>query len=337
MSEGQPAGGASIDVPVIGRTKRVYVYGAAAVVAVIVGYAYYRRATVGGSATDEADYYADLRTGSDTGSDAYANPAPGGTGGSDAYDALPKNPTTDQEWTAAVVNTLSSYEPQYLYGVLGKYLSRQKIDAEEAAVVRSAWAAVGRPPGGQEILIAADTSSPGTSKAPGTPTGLRTDSLTGTSARIGWSPVAGAKAYHVYWGGGNVTTATGPSFTTGTLKPGTAYSFTVDAYNDFGTSAKSAVLTVKTPGTAPKAPAPAVKVPVKGTQPKPATKKPQVGRTLNRGDRGNDVKIVQKIVGVKQDGIFGPDTEAAVKRYQRAHGLTADGIVGPKTQAKMGI
>ncbi len=37
------------------------------------------------------------------------------------------------------------------------------------------------------------------------------------------------------------------------------------------------------------------------------------------------------------DGINGPLTKEAVKRFQRKYGLTADGIVGPLTASKMGL
>ena len=37
------------------------------------------------------------------------------------------------------------------------------------------------------------------------------------------------------------------------------------------------------------------------------------------------------------DGINGPQTKDAVKRFQRKYGLTADGIVGPLTASKMGL
>lgn len=42
---------------------------------------------------------------------------------------------------------------------------------------------------------------------------------------------------------------------------------------------------------------------------------------------------IQKALGVSVDGIKGPKTKAAIKKFQKDHGLVADGIVGPKTEA----
>jgi hypothetical protein len=39
----------------------------------------------------------------------------------------------------------------------------------------------------------------------------------------------------------------------------------------------------------------------------------------------------------KIDGIMGPHTQAAIKKFQQDHGLAADGIAGPKTQAAMAV
>ncbi len=53
---------------------------------------------------------------------------------------------------------------------------------------------------------------------------------------------------------------------------------------------------------------------------------------LKRGDTGEDVKLLQKALGLKPDGTFGPKTEQVVKNFQGSHGLVMDGIVGPVTQ-----
>ena len=45
----------------------------------------------------------------------------------------------------------------------------------------------------------------------------------------------------------------------------------------------------------------------------------------------NLTRLVQRVVGVKADGLFGSDTKKAVKAWQKANGLTADGVVGLNT------
>lgn len=59
-------------------------------------------------------------------------------------------------------------------------------------------------------------------------------------------------------------------------------------------------------------------------------------RTLHRGDRGQDVRVLQDFLtragySTPVAGIFGPQTTRNVRRFQRAHGLTADGVVGSAT------
>jgi chitosanase len=56
--------------------------------------------------------------------------------------------------------------------------------------------------------------------------------------------------------------------------------------------------------------------------------------------QGNDVQFVQQALSdagipVDVDGIFGPQTENAIKEFQQQQGLTVDGIVGPATLAAL--
>jgi len=62
-----------------------------------------------------------------------------------------------------------------------------------------------------------------------------------------------------------------------------------------------------------------------------------VHSTVRKGSKGETVKAVQKALGAKADGDFGPGTEAAVIAWQRSRGLVPDGIVGPSTLRAMGI
>ncbi len=37
------------------------------------------------------------------------------------------------------------------------------------------------------------------------------------------------------------------------------------------------------------------------------------------------------MLGVQADGVFGPNTEKALKDFQQGNGLAVDGKIGPKT------
>jgi len=60
-------------------------------------------------------------------------------------------------------------------------------------------------------------------------------------------------------------------------------------------------------------------------------------RTLKKGMSCDEVKTLQRALGVNDDGIFGVMTEGAVKDFQRSRQLIADGIVGAKTWAALGV
>jgi lysozyme family protein len=52
---------------------------------------------------------------------------------------------------------------------------------------------------------------------------------------------------------------------------------------------------------------------------------------------GSSVSALQQALGIPADGIYGPQTRKAVRRFQRANGLVVDGIAGPQTLAALGI
>ncbi len=58
--------------------------------------------------------------------------------------------------------------------------------------------------------------------------------------------------------------------------------------------------------------------------------------SLQKGSRGSCVKNLQTMLnelyfsGLVVDGVFGSQTQAAVKNFQKNAGLTVDGVVGPK-------
>lgn len=64
--------------------------------------------------------------------------------------------------------------------------------------------------------------------------------------------------------------------------------------------------------------------------------------TIQRGDTGDAVKLIQRFLGVVKPGDpgygnFADQTYAAVRRYQAMRGLVVDGVVGPATWAATGL
>lgn len=64
------------------------------------------------------------------------------------------------------------------------------------------------------------------------------------------------------------------------------------------------------------------------------------GELLYNGSQGAKIEQIQDLLNqqgaqLETDGIFGPLTEAAVRRFQQDNNLLVDGIVGPQTQAAL--
>lgn len=67
--------------------------------------------------------------------------------------------------------------------------------------------------------------------------------------------------------------------------------------------------------------------------PKPAY---AITRLLRIGSEGNDVKALQRALGVADDGKFGAKTHAAVIKFQKSKKLDSDGVVGAATSKALG-
>ena len=60
-----------------------------------------------------------------------------------------------------------------------------------------------------------------------------------------------------------------------------------------------------------------------------------VGADLQLGSRGPAVADAQRALGIPADGLFGPQTDQAVRSFQARRGLEVDGVIGPITSAAL--
>lgn len=89
------------------------------------------------------------------------------------------------------------------------------------------------------------------------------------------------------------------------------------------------------PVTPPPSSSPSATVPASVPEPvvQPVNTPPVIRgvQTLRRGSSGPTVVVLQRMLGIPDDGKFGPGTDAAVRAFQARKGLTVDGVVGPQT------
>lgn len=213
----------TVDIPAVGKTKKTYLAVGVALVAGIVGFAYYRRMQGASAAADPNSFYADTRTGSDLPTDQYVNPDP--TAGDLTGSAGWKAPTTDQEWAQQAIDKLSWYENGYTSATVGKYLARQPLTADEQTLIREAWAQIGHPPGNQPI-IPATTGTPAVGGAAANDIKIVDLRMTGnaqTRISMDWGVIGRPDLYRVFVNGVKKAEVSSSQTTIGGLSKGTKY------------------------------------------------------------------------------------------------------------------
>jgi chitinase len=91
-----------------------------------------------------------------------------------------------------------------------------------------------------DLSLTGPGGSGGGGSPPGAPAGLTVTGTTSSSVSLSWTAPSGTvTGYDVYENGSQVTTSTGTSATVTGLAASTTYTFTVAAYNSYGTGAQS--------------------------------------------------------------------------------------------------
>lgn len=242
----------TIDAPVIGRTKRVYVLVPAAATVAYVGYRWYRAKQDAAAAPADSSglYTTPDQTEAGLSTTGGATDITGNTGNitTDATD--PNALNTNAEWTQRAAELLGNagYDSATVYQALGDFLARRSLDKTEAGIARAALAAAGQPPVGGPYSVLEEAGA-GTGTLPA-PTNLRAWGVhSDTQVGLQWDPVPGAAHYRIYQTGN--TEPVGDSLDTRwqgrNLRPNTAYAFYVRAVGSTGKiGGNSSTFTTKT-------------------------------------------------------------------------------------------
>jgi hypothetical protein len=214
----------TIKLPVIGPTKKTYVYVGGALIVGFVGYAYWSRSR------EEAPPPSELPE--EIAPEDRENP-PTFVGAEDIDLGTEGIISTNAQWATQAIARLSEvgYDPVFASAAIGKFLLRQGLTTDEKVMVQAALGMLGPPPNGgpwQVIDVPVPTPTP-TLPAP---TGLRIANRSRTRLLVHWNRVTGATGYTVYLNGRPRARTTGNAVTLGStvpLRPNTRYRIAVYA------------------------------------------------------------------------------------------------------------
>jgi hypothetical protein len=215
-----------IKLPVIGPVDQRWAVAGAALVAGIVGVAWWRRGMADSAEEVPADPGMDdgLAEGVDDGSPWPFRPAGGST--VDPADAG-SAPTTNEAWTAEALDKMEAagWNRQAVAVALGKYLSRKPLTAPtETELVQTAIALEGHPPqGSYSILPDTPTAPPRADPGAALPAPKLSVKPSGGNAVLSWTAVPGAIGYVVDRGGRAVWAGSFQHYTVSRKPPGSVY------------------------------------------------------------------------------------------------------------------
>lgn len=239
----------TVDAPVVGRVKKVYVLVPLGLAGAFVAWRWYQAAQ-----EPAPDPTADGVYGNDDLSEYGLSTSGGsqpvtGNNGAIETDGRTSDVDTNAEWTNKAVELLanSGYDPMAVSAALGEFLDRRALDKAEASIARAAIGRAGQPPEGRPWSVLEEATT-GSGKL-AAPKGLKAGgTATPTAVPLTWDKVDGALGYRIYRATGeNVGYSLDTKFTATGLQPDTAYPFSVAAVNTSGkTGDRSAVVTLRT-------------------------------------------------------------------------------------------
>ena len=252
----------TMKIPGIGPVEKKWVYVGGALIAGIVGYAYWARSSASNAEVDEEEPVYETETPVDD----YV--PPGSSTGTVDEDNNP-TPTTNAQWSWAVFEKLTDngYAPGKVSAALAKYFARARLSQNQGAIIRAAHAFFGPPPVGDYPINIHKDEPDGPDKPdpekPDKPSvylpgsklkkvySVKVRDRDQTSIGLDWSAVAGATRYNIYLTNGRQV---GSSHDThgraGSLSPNHSYNIVVAAIGSDGKPGpKSGYVTAKTTKT----------------------------------------------------------------------------------------